>query len=206
MKILGLDEAGRGSVIGPLVVGGTMMDSDQENFLNELGVDDSKVLSRETRETLYDQIQTEFVIDVRSLEPDELEENLTQVELRCLAKIINKLQPDQIVLDAPVGPPAIPGFVMQLERMLNYKPAIIAENKADAKYPIVAAASIMAKVTRDRAMLKLHEQFGDIGWGYPGEPKTIEFLKKCVDNGGFPPCVRQRWATVQRLKQRSLFD
>jgi len=206
MKIVGLDEAGRGSVLGPLVIGATMITDDQAEVLGELGVTDSKMLTRLQREALFPQIQDQFVSETVVLEPDQLEENLTQVELKGLAKLINLLQPDQIFLDAPVAPVAIPNFVAQLRSHLNTEPEIIAENKADLKYDVVAAASIVAKVTRDQSMLDLHEQYGDLGWGYPGEPKTIEFLKKCVDQGSFPDCVRTRWATVQKLMQRSLFD
>lgn len=206
MKILGLDEAGRGSVLGPLVIGATMIESNQQEALAELGVTDSKMLTRTQREDLFPQIQKQFVSEALSFEPDALEENLTQVELKGLAKLINMLKPDRIFLDAPVAPAGIPNFVNQLRSQLEHQPKIIAENKADLKYDVVAAASIVAKVMRDQSMLNLHQQYGDIGWGYPGEPKTIDFLKRCVDEGSFPDCVRTRWATVQKLKQRSLFD
>ncbi len=206
MKILGLDEAGRGSVLGPLVIGATMIHEGQAEALGELGVTDSKMLTRIQREMLYPQIQGQFVSETVVLEPDQLEENLTQVELKGLAKLINLLKPDQVFLDAPVAPAGIPKFVAQLRSHLQSDPEIIAENKADLKYDVVAAASIIAKVTRDQSMLDLQQHYGDLGWGYPGEPKTIEFLKKCVEDGNFPDCVRTRWATVQKLKQRSLFD
>jgi len=206
MRVLGLDEAGRGPVLGPMAVSAVVADAAQMDALIEMGVDDSKALSREVRESLAYDIQSNFVFKTRLLQPPALEENLTHAELQCFAELILTLRPDQVVVDAPVGPRAIPGFVAQLKRRLDYQPDIVAENKADARYPVVAAASIVAKMARDRAMQALQRQHGDIGWGYPGEPKTIAFLKRCMDNGKFPPCVRQRWATVQRLKQRSLLE
>ena len=145
-------------------------------------------------------------VDTLAFEPHQLEDNLTQVELDGLAYLINKHAPGRVYLDAPVPPKAIGGFVARLQKKLLQQPDITAENKAEDKFPIVAAASIVAKVTRDRAMQALHQRHGDVGWGYPGEPKTRAFLRQCVKEGGFPPCVRTRWATVQRLKQQPLFE
>ncbi len=205
MRVLGLDEAGRGPVIGPLVVGGALVEAEQLDALVALGVTDSKALSRARREALHPQITALCTTRTLALAPRELEENLTQVELRALAALIDELAPDLVQLDAPVPPAAIPHFVARLRSMLAREVEIAAENKAEVKYPAVAAASVMAKVARDRAMLALHARYGDLGWGYPAEPKTQAFLARCAAAGAFPDCVRVRWATVQRLKQRGLF-
>lgn len=205
MKILGLDEAGRGPVVGPLVVGAALLEIGQLPRLEAIGPADSKLLSRGQRQALFDQITANFTTRTIAVEPQRLEENLTQVELGCLAALINELQPDHVYLDAPVPPSAIPAFVLQLRSRLAKPCTLVAENRAESRYPAVAAASIVAKVTRDRAMSTLHEQYGDIGWGYPAEPKTLAFLHRCLSQGSFPDCVRTRWATVQRLRQRSLF-
>mgnify|MGYP002624535438 CR=1 FL=1 len=206
MRVLGLDEAGRGPVLGPMVLGAVLVEGDGQAALYAMGAADSKALDRARREALYAEIAGRFAWDVVELAPAALEENLTQVELDGLAKLINKLRPQAVYLDAPVGPAAIPGFVRQLADRLDFQPQITAENRAEDRYPVVAAASIVAKVTRDRAMTALHARYGDIGWGYPAEPKTQAFLRRCADEGRFPDCVRTRWATVQRFKQRSLFD
>jgi len=205
MRILGLDEAGRGPVIGPLVVGGALIEADRVDALVALGVTDSKVLSRARREALHAEIATICTTRTLALEPAQLEENLTQVELGALAALIDALAPDLVQLDAPVPPAAIPHFVARLQSMLAREVEVVAENKAEVKYPAVAAASVVAKVARDRAMLALHARYGDLGWGYPAEPKTQAFLARCAAAGAFPDCVRARWATVQRLKQRGLF-
>lgn len=205
MKILGLDEAGRGPVLGPLVLGAVLVDEQDLDTLSGLGVTDSKLMTRAQRETLCPQLETRFTTRTLHFTPAQLEENLTQVELGGLAELINTLAPAAVYIDAPVPPKAIPNFIAQLETRLNKSTKIVAENKAELRYSVVAAASIVAKVSRDKAMLKLHETYGDIGWGYPGEPKTRQFLQRCIAQGGFPDFVRTRWATVQKLKQKSLF-
>lgn len=206
MIILGLDEAGRGPVLGPMVIGAVLLETGQTKALQRLAVRDSKALTRKRREALFVDIQASLLTDTLVLEPHQLESNLTQVALEGLAYLINKHAPTHVYLDAPVPPSAIPSFVSRLRERLDDAPKITAENKAEDKYPVVAAASIVAKVTRDRAMQALHERHGDVGWGYPGEPKTQAFLQRCVNEGAFPPCVRTRWATVQRLKQQALFE
>lgn len=205
MKILGLDEAGRGPVLGPLVLGAVLVNEQDLDALSDLGVTDSKLMTRAQRETLFPQLEARFTTRTLHFAPEQLEENLTQVELGGLAELINTLCPEAVYIDAPVPPRAIPNFISQLETKLNKPTKVVAENKAELRYPVVAAASIVAKVSRDRAMLKLHETHGDIGWGYPGEPKTQQFLQQCITQGAFPDFVRTRWATVQKLKQKSLF-
>ena len=202
--ILGIDEAGRGCVIGSLVVAGAKFKEEKLAQLEALGVQDSKQLTRAQREALAPQIealaeQTHLVI----LCAQELSENLTQVELRAMAQIINKLEAEKVVLDMPVGPGAQRNFRQSLKKKLSYKPQeLIAENKADSKFVIVGAASILAKVRRDALVQELHKQYGDFGWGYPAEPKTIKFLKEWYEQHRyFPDCVRMKWKTVQTLLQ-----
>ncbi|MBI1729223.1 ribonuclease HII [Candidatus Acetothermia bacterium] len=200
--ILGIDEAGRGPVIGPMVVAGALFDSSTLKALREIGVKDSKQLSRGQREELFAQIETiAHSVHVLLFHPHELEENLTQIELRAMSEVIQKSRPATAVLDAPVPPGGIPAFANRLHKMTgmtNLK--MIAENRADANYEVVSAASIVAKVHRDRAVEELWKEYGDFGWGYPAEPRTREFLKKWyVTHRRFPDCVRHRWATVQKI-------
>jgi ribonuclease HII len=200
--ILGIDESGRGSVIGPLVVAGVKCEESQLAQLETLGVTDSKELTREQREKLAPQIETlaqatHWVI----LTPDELGENLTHVEIRAMAEIINQTQSDKVILDMPVSPGGEKNFRKNLLRKLTQEPSeLITENKADSKFVIVGAASILAKVRRDALIQALHDEYGDFGWGYPGEPKTIQFLQAWrARHKQFPNCVRTKWKTVQAL-------
>lgn len=193
-------------MLGPLVLGGVVVREAELERLSALGVADSKTLSRTRRSALYAEIVKGFKTQALCFEPHELNDNLTQVELDGLAQLINATCPGRVYLDAPVGPKAIPNFVARLRSAIDPAIEIVAENRAESRYPVVAAASIVAKVVRDRAMEALHLRYGDIGWGYPAEAKTRAFLARCCTQGAFPPCVRTRWATVQRLKQRRLWE
>jgi len=204
--ILGIDEAGRGPVIGPLVLAGVLICEDQLEELIRLGVRDSKRLSRPRRRVLAEGIRA-LAQKVRliSFPPQRLErDNLTDLELRGMARLVSELRPTRVYLDAPVSPRGIPRYVEALRRHMRCpteaKMEIVAENKADARYPVVAAASIVAKVERDRAIEALKERYGDLGWGYPSERKTQKFLRDWyAAYGGFPPCVRRRWQTVRKI-------
>lgn len=200
--IMGVDEAGRGPAIGPLVVAGVLIDADAESALTDLGVRDSKDLSNARRHALIDGIQA-IALRTRlvAYAPAQLDDNLNAVEMQAIVQMIRELTPDALCLDAPVGPRAIPAFVEMLQRRCQGSElAITAENKADARYPVVAAASILAKVYRDAAIARLHEIYGDFGSGDPADPKTRRFLTHWYTaHKSFPACVRTRWGTVQAI-------
>lgn len=216
--VLGLDEAGRGCVIGPLVVAGVLVGEERLEELVRLGVRDSKKLSRAKRERLAAEIER-LAHRTIALEigPSELAENLTDVELRAMAQIIRESNAERIYLDLPVGPLARDRFQASLQALLELhlrRPvagegiqsrrslgrSLVAENGADARYPIVGAASIIAKVYRDRAIERLRQEYGDFGWGYPSEPKTRAFLQEFFERTGrFPPCARAKWRTVKEI-------
>ncbi len=215
MRVLGIDEAGRGPVIGPLVLAGVLLEEGHQRELRALGVRDSKALSRERRAELLPRIErVAQAVECAILPADDLEGNLTQVELAATARLIAKLRPERAVIDAPVGPRAIPAYREALRRRLPFACELVVENRADARYPVVAAASIVAKVQRDREILELRARYGDFGWGYPSEPKVQRFLREWyAKHGSFPKCVRARWATAQRIaregigqSERSLVD
>ena len=208
--IAGIDEAGRGAVIGPMVIAGVLIEDDTP--LKELGVKDSKLLSPEQREELYKEIikiARDFaVIKIPPSLIDDLRKrySLNVIEAMKMAEIINAMKPKKVFLDCPQV--SIEKFVLILKGMLKHQPKIIAENFADAKYPVVAAASIIAKVERDREIEKLKKEFGfDFGVGYPHDKRTIEFLKMFKE---FPNCVRKSWSTAIEIKsakaQKSLAD
>lgn len=203
MKILGIDEAGRGCVIGPLCVAGVVVSAEHIEQLSALGVRDSKKLSRQKRTLLAEQIrQLAQWVTVIEIEPNKLDENLTEIELRAMGQIIRESGAERVYLDLPVGPQAQERFVHALrERADAQSFALVAENKADVTYTIVGAASILAKVSRDRAIERLREEYGDFGWGYPSEPKTRVFLKEFYERTGrFPACARAKWRTLRDLR------
>ncbi|MDW8140812.1 MAG: ribonuclease HII [Candidatus Bipolaricaulota bacterium] len=202
MRILGIDEAGRGCVIGPLVVAGVWVERDRLHALEALDVRDSKQVPRTQRTALAEAIQKIANVVVLEIPVAQLQENLTHVELHAIAEIIHNSNAQRVYLDLPVGPRAHASFVRLLRSSVKREFELIAENRADARYPIVSAASIVAKVRRDSAIERLHQEYGDFGWGYPSEPKTRAFLKEFyARHGRFPECARRKWQTLQRLLQ-----
>ena len=202
--ILGIDEAGRGCAIGPLVVGGVVLDRDSSERLKSEGVTDSKALSPAKRETLA-RIIRELAqgIFIEEISPCEIEtRNLNLLETWRAARIISQARADRVYLDALVG------TVKGIRRLCDHLkwcvgegcPVIIAKNRADAIYTVVGAASIIAKVRRDEAIEELKQTFGDFGSGYPSDEKTQRFLRTCYERDKcFPDCVRHRWKTVTRI-------
>ena len=214
--ILGIDEAGRGPVLGPMVVAGVVIDEKDEAMLKKIGVKDSKMLSPKQREKLAIEIRKiakgiETVI-LSAKQLDELMQimSLNDIELNAMAKIINKLHADSIYLDLPSNGP---GFMIGLRAKIEKKDRmIIAEHKADSKYICVGAASIIAKTTRDSIISEIQKKYakyGDIGSGYPADERTTNFLKNYLKTEGkLPEEVRNSWATTKELlkkdKQKTL--
>lgn len=201
--VLGIDEAGRGPVIGPLVIAGVQVDKKDLNKLKEMGVKDSKLLSPRRREELAPKIKALAknvkVIILTAKEIDELREkkSLNQIELEAFAEIIREICDSEVFLDLPE-----PGrrWIFQLKQKIP-QCKLTAEHKADVNYPIVGAASIIAKVTRDAEVRKIEKQIGlEIRSGYPADPHVILFLRKWLQtHKEFPDFVRKSWITAQRL-------
>ena len=201
MKILGIDEAGRGPVIGPMVMCGYLIDSDNLPRLKEIGVKDSKMMTAEKREAMVPalkKISDDYI--TLKIKADELDaRNINKIEIEKMQHIINALNPDVAVIDAPeVNTTAFSKKIMAEVRIKTVK--VISENYADKKYPEVGAASVIAKVERDKEIAKLHKQHGFFGSGYSHDETTIRFLKDWIKkNKEFPNFVRKSWATSQRL-------
>ncbi len=204
MRIIGIDEAGRGSVIGSLFVAGVM------NFegLDSIGVRDSKRLSPNKREELAAIIEGATDVQVIEVTADEIDErrkrqSMNEITVELFARIIKLLNPDKVYVDAAdVKPERFASNIMK--RCDRDDIEIISEFKADVNYPVVSAASIMAKVYRDRSIRELSARIGaDIGSGYPSDSKTIEFLKHMLNErpkGHIPVYVRRSWKTIENLR------
>jgi len=209
LRVLGIDEAGRGAVIGPLVICGLLIDEKDEIKLKKIHVKDSKQLTPKKREELAPKIEEIgvhiVVIRVPSAKIDANRKrgiNLNQIEAIKMAEIINLLEPDKAIVDAPsYNTNKFRDYLFS--KIENKKLKLISENFADQKYPVVSAASIIAKVNRDEAIDELKKKVGeDFGVGYPHDPRTIEFIKKLVEkkHGILPDYVRHTWDTVERIK------
>lgn len=204
--ICGVDEAGRGPVLGPLVVAGVAVDSDVP--LRHLNVRDSKKLSPERRELLAPEIEKVSKYEVVVIPASEIdvmraEMSLNDFEAELFARIIEKLHPDTAYVDA-VDVDEIE-FKRAVQKHLPFEVEIVSQHQADDLFPVVSAASILAKVRRDAEMRKIEEEFGQpTGSGYPSDPDTIAFLEKWIkEKGSLPPYTRTTWDTSRRLLAES---
>jgi len=215
MIIAGIDEAGKGPVIGPMCIGGVKIDESKAHVLKVLGVADSKKLTPKKREQLAAQIKKHadgfFILEISPSQIDELRKIMTMNEIMvvCFAKVLEQLKPDIVYADA--ADVKAERFAENLRRQYaKTSPAhakkieIISMHQADATYPVVSAASIIAKVRRDELIEELKKEWGeDFGSGYPSDPKTKSFLLKWgKEHGGkFPEIVRQSWQTVENIRE-----
>jgi|TARA_Y100000310_G_scaffold335569_1_gene417913 ribonuclease HII len=198
--ICGIDEAGRGPVLGPLVMCGLLVKEEDEKGLVKLKVRDSKLLTKVKRESLFDKIKDiSYKYEIIAIYPDEIDHavnnhdglNLNKLEARKSAEIINLLKPDKAIVDAPSN--NIKSYKQYLFELINNKKIeLILEHKADLNYPIVSAASILAKVTRDNEIEKIKKKIKiDFGSGYMSDPKTVNFLEKYYEK--YPELFRKSW-------------
>lgn len=203
MKIIGIDEAGRGPVIGPLVVGGVAVEEEKLEKIEKLQLKDSKRLTPARRKVMarrINKIAECHTVHIQAMDIDNLRAkgiNLNEIEKIAIKKVIALSNPDFAYIDClDINPKR---FRDEMENFRNsFK--VIAEHKADDKYPIVSAASIIAKVERDMEIEKLRKEYRDIGSGYPSDPKTIAFLKK-YSYENLPDFVRKSWATVKKNQE-----
>ncbi len=194
----GIDEAGRGPVIGPMVI--AVVCGDPEKIRN-IGVRDSKTLSEATRERMFDAIvksadHVEFIV----VREEEIDDSTFKNELNLLeAKVISRLiKPgNDYTIDCPdVNEERFSRLLTEL----TGNSGITSRHKADVNFPLVSAASIIAKVTREREISKIRREIGDFGSGYPSDERTISFLKDYFrKNRKLPPHVRKSWKTVNNI-------
>lgn len=206
MLLLGADEAGKGPVLGSMFVAGLVIDEEKLFDLASFGVRDSKQLSAARREVLARKIsgiaKDQYVLEVPPQAIDELRSVITMndIMVRCFAKVLQRLQADKAILDA--ADVNEERFAQRVRMASNTSMTIIAEHKADQRYQVVSAASILAKVRRDESMRELERsQSCKMGSGYPSDPDTIRFLETWVkEKKELPPFSRHSWATAQRIK------
>lgn len=190
-----------------MTICGYIIDQEKLAELKELGAKDSKLLTETKRDELYPllkKIAHDFVVlKISAEEIDKLrsESNLNALEIERMQHIINMFNPDKVIIDSPeVNTKNFSKKVMA--KVKNKKMEIVSENFADKKYPVVGAASILAKVERDSEIAKLHKKHGFFGSGYPSDEITIRFLKDWIKkNKEFPSFVRKSWFTAQWIKE-----
>ena len=209
MLVAGVDDAGRGAVIGPLVIAGVLVKEEDLPRLKELGVKDSKLLSPHRREVLAVEIRKIVQkYSLLKLQPEEIDvvvksgrklHKLNWLEAQTMARVIETLRPHRVYVDA--SDVLEERFKQHILECMSFKVDIISEHKADRNYVAVSAASIIAKVERDREVAELARVYGDFGSGYPSDQRTINFLKQLVEEtGDYPEFIRKSWKPAKKIK------
>jgi ribonuclease HII len=207
--IAGVDEAGRGPMIGPLVICGILMDPEKIPELEKKGARDSKTLSPSRRLTLNREIRKVATrVEIRVVSAAEIDKRrkrttLNEIEITEFVSVIKSLKPKKVYLDAAdVNAERFGNKIGDLSGIASLGAIIVSEHKADSKFPIVSAASILAKVERDRIIEEMHRKYGNFGSGYPSDPKTIDFVRDLIEKGlALPPIIRQSWDSVKKIRE-----
>jgi ribonuclease HII len=208
LRVCGVDDAGRGPVIGPLVIAGIVIEEEKIDDLRRLGVKDSKMLLASARTRLSKEIpgivDDYHVVELPARELDRIVnrapkfQRLNLLEAKAMAQVIDKLKPDIAYVDSSDTRPE--RFKNNISDSLSFAPRIVSEHRADINYPVVSAASIMAKVQRDSRIEEIKKEYGEIGSGYAHDPATAKFLRDYYsEHGDFPPIVRRSWKTLRNI-------
>ena len=209
--ICGIDEAGRGPVLGPLILCGVCFAKSDLGYLSKIGAKDSKKLTPKKRKELAKLIKENchayHIIVVSAQEIDQREEkriSLNRLEELKMAEIANKLQPNVLYLDA--ADVNEERFGESIRRMLEFDiKEIVSKHRADDLFPIVSAASIIAKDKRDAIIEELSQKHGDLGSGYPSDERTTRFLRNWIKkNKKAPPFCRKSWETTKKLLEEEV--
>jgi len=199
-----------GCVIGPLVIAGVSIKKEKIHELESIGVKDSKALTPRQRTKLATAIrQIADHISVTELTPEEIDEfvlrgkklrKLNYLEAVAMARVIERLDPAVAYVDA--SDVRTERFAQDIQEQLSKRVRIVSEHHADQKYPVVSAASIIAKVTRDQRIDELERQYGKFGSGYPSDQRTVCFLEDWIKkHESLPTFVRKSWKTISRIEQ-----
>lgn len=201
----GIDEAGRGAVLGPLVIGYCSLTKEQEDFFKKLGVKDSKLLTKQKREEFFKIIQEKCVeYRIIAIPAEELNilmnrYSLNEIEAMKTSEIINTLKkvPFKVILDCP-DTVTEKYKTRVINNLINKEEVeIVSEHKADLNYISVSCASVLAKVTRDNLIKDL---IGEDLSGYPSDTKTIDFIKNYIlENKKIPSFARDKWETIENI-------
>ena len=209
--IAGVDEAGRGSLIGPIIVAGVSMNEAFLKKLTNFGIKDSKMLGPSKRRTFFGKIidysNSICICKIQTFEIDEnvRYNNLNYLEARAMATIIENINASKIWVDScDVSPDRFKKAIFS--NLCSNSVEVISMHRADKLNLMVAAASIIAKVIRDNEVEKLRVRFGNLGSGYPSDIITKRFVERWYyDNKSFPYFVRKSWKTIKKILDNSTY-
>lgn len=222
-KVIGVDEAGKGPVLGSMFIGFSIINlpnglkdlNDYQDNLKNIGVKDSKLLTPKKRNELYQILKQSMDIKYAQLTPALIDNNnarggkLNELEVDAIVKVLESEKPNLVIIDALTANPE--KFAEGIQKKLSFECKFISENKADVKYTIVGAASIAAKELREQELTEIRKNIGiDCGSGYPADPKTKAFLKEHYESKEFDFIFRKSWQTYKNLSNnksnKSLLD
>jgi len=210
--IAGIDEAGRGPLIGPLVIAVAAIVENKEEELRVLGVKDSKLLTERQREDILKELIKIIHYELVMIQPSEIDEalaspntNLNWLEADHGAALLNKLNVkleeniSKCIIDCPSN--NVKAFTAYVQEKVDDKDIKLQiEHKADLNHLIVGAASIIAKVTREKELEKIKKKLKiDFGSGYPSDPKTKEFVEKHHADKEYSQLFRKSWETYRKI-------
>ena len=205
--ISGIDEAGRGCILGPMVIAGVAIPHGKEAEFRKMGVKDSKQLTPAKREELarkIEEIANIVVLEVAACKIDNYKAqgiSLNRLEAIKFAEILHLQKPHKAFIDGPDT--NLPRFHGHLKTMAPEGIELVIEHLADSKYPVVGAASIIAKVQRDMKIEQLRKEYGDIGSGYTSDPTTVKWLEEWMrTHSKLPDCARHSWITAENLIEK----
>ena len=209
---LGIDEAGRGPVLGPMVYACCAWPIEKREEYSSLGFADSKVLTESKRDSLLEILNSLPLVHTRTciLTPEyisnsmlsRLKVNLNTISMESAESLVREMLSAgvnirEVYVDTVGRPEPYQDRLSRCFPGITFKVSI----KADSLFSIVSAASIVAKVTRDSHIKSYGETLGDIGSGYPADPNTQKWLKNNIHPVfGFPSkFVRISWKTCTEL-------
>jgi ribonuclease HII len=204
----GVDEAGRGSIIGPLVVAGISVRETKIALLSEMGVRDSKALTAKARARLFGEImKVADSVCIRKVNPVEVDDSvslrgLNRLEAKVMASVINNIGADEVYVDCcDVNPERYRDYIGQ---HLSCSPKVHSMHHADATNVVVSAASIVAKITRDHEVEEIRKKYRAVGSGYPSDDRTMRFIRRWVKkNGSAPEFARKSWKPLRLLLEQT---
>jgi len=203
--VMGIDEAGRGCVVGPLFLAGFLIPEDDHliDKLNDLGVKDSKLLVSGHRDRLAKEIKKiAHSYKVLKVGPSDIDKfSINDLEIKFSAQLINRFSPRRVYMDVPASGRGIKNYCNSVASLCVNQTKLIGANKMDSTNVLVAAASILAKTEREKYVKILKKTYGDFGSGYPGDTKTISWLKEWQRSGReWPRIVRKKWKTLNSFQ------
>ena len=200
----GVDEAGRGSIIGPLVIAGISIRQDRLMDLHHVGVRDSKMLTAKARASLF-AIISEMVdslciykIDCSVIDENVFSKGLNKLEAETMAYVIDNLKADMVYVDSCDTNPR--RYKHHIEsRLITSKSKLYSMHHADSLNIVVSAASIIAKIVRDGEIQEIRKTHCNIGSGYPSDEKTMRFIRNWVSEYKCAPrFARKSWRPTKR--------